>query len=202
MIPSACHSDISKEEEEERRIYGGFSSRVQKEKFVGSFPGNYAWACRLDNLGSIVQDFHPEEMKYLSFYESSNLTSNGLGDDTGVLLKPLRTWYEVPQSTATSVGKASSMLSTQFVTGIKKSARERLQNEDPKETNVFKHHYENHCFLPAASHEKSKLLRVDFVPNFVVAYYGQHNAEHTSHQRSAVGMAVYSVDSRSYSYIR
>ena len=190
-------------------MYGGFSSRLQKGKFVGSFPGNYSWVCRLDNLGTAVEEFHPEDMRYLSFYESSNFTdlsSNGLNSDTDVHSVPQRSWFEVPQSAVANAGKiANSIFTTQFVTGIKKfAAEESLKSEGiniEQAVDPFRRYYDNHCFLPAASHEKSKLLRIDFVSDLIVAYYGQENVESTSHT-FAVGMAIYAIDFRSYSYIR
>ncbi len=209
-MSSPSHSDISKEEEEERGRYGGFSNWLQKERFVGLFPGSYAWVCRLDNLRTIVEEFIPEDTKCLSFYESSNLadsSSSGFDSDTSVHSVPQRSWYRVPQSAVASVDgrAANSMFTTQFVTGLKKpTASEPLKSEPvnvEEAVNPFRHYYDNHCFLPAASHEELKLLRIDCVSGYVVAYYSQDSVE-SPFQNLAVSMAIYTLNNRSYSYVR
>lgn len=208
-VPSASHADISREEEEERGRYGGFSSHLQKEKFVGSFPGNYAWICRLDTLGTAVEAFQPDEKEYLSLHATSNLPDSPLNDfseSACVHPVPQRNWYEATQSTATNSGTTvSSMFTTTFVTGIRKKISAGPAKNGNADVNdsiyPFKCHYDNHWFLPPAPHKKSKLLRVDFVSDFIVAYYSEGNSQDPS-QIVAVGMAIYATNIRSYSYVR
>lgn len=171
---------------------------------MGSFPGKYAWLSRLDNLGKSVSDFSPNEMKYLNFYQSSELSNSVSMDlDDGLRFHSVphatrKAWYEETPSAVPGVGQTS--FSTQFVTGVKKRGTVSLSNKTNCQE-ASKQYYDNHCFLPAASQEY-RLIKVDFVSGLLIAYYGQKDDTIPENQMCAVGMAIYCVDSRSYSYTR
>lgn len=214
MTPSH-HLDISEEEKDERRRYGGLVT-YQHEKFWGSFPGNYAWLCRLDNLEKTVGNFCPSEMKYLNFYRSSEMpelhdsASNAL--DGGLKFHSVahtakKAWFEEPQSPVTGMGQTVlSSFSAPFVTSGRKRSTDSLSNktkvQNPRTANPTKQVYNSHCFLPAASQEELRLVHVDFVSGFLIAYYGQLGGGIARDQMCTVGMAVYCLDSRNYYYMR
>lgn len=158
----------------------------------------------MDNLEDVVDHFFPNEMKYLNFHQSSQLS--GFCESTSINKNSNRTvhsishpvknaWYEEPQAPVTIVGQTPP--TTPFITGIQKSAVEKRRRDG---VTPSKHCYDSHFFLPAVSQEDSKLIGVDFVCDLVVAYYGAGTCSEA--QVPAIGMALYCVDSRSYSYVR
>ena len=214
-MAASSHSDISTEEEEERRRYGGLSPQQHKEKYVGSFAGNYPWLCRLDNLENAVNEFSPKNMKYLNLYQSSQLPGHGFsrsrrlgaGDGHAPSLPcPARKeWHEEPQSSLSGSGKV--VYDCTFVTGVKKGATESLKRKARLDGESRKQCYSNHCFLPAATQEDLELVRVDLAPGTVTVYYGLRAEARGVDMLSevdvpAIAMATYCTDSQSYSYTR
>lgn len=200
---------MSQEEKEERRLYGGLVAH-QNEKFWGTFPGNYAWLCRLDSLKKTVGDFSPGEMKFLNLYQSSqmpelcNLTSDCDLKFHSVPHAANKAWFEEPSSPVAGVGQIPSSFCAPFVTSIRNhdtgSLSYRTKFQDTCTTNQK---YDSHCFLPAACLEDLRLVHVDFVSGFLIAFYGEIcSSDITRNQMWTVGMAVYCVESRSYYYIR
>lgn len=195
--PSSSHFDISKEEEEERGKYGGLAPHQHKEKFQGLFPGSYAWQSRVEQLAMSVHNFAPDKMRYLNFCQSSSLpgSTQNEGKENGPLLSVAchlkKAWYEEPQST--TVGNHNAF-SAKFVTGTPTELR---QSQEPSQCS-----YDSHCLLPAASQEDLKLIRVGFMCDVIVAYYGDSGGTLPTDQTPAVGTATYCVESKCFSYIR
>lgn len=141
-------------------------------------------------------------MKSLNFYQSSELSNSEPMDD-GLRSVPhaaRKAWYEETPSTVSGLGKTSFF--TQFVTGVRKRGTDSLSNKANFQEATTKQYYDNHCFLPAASQEYG-IIKVAFVSGLLIAYYGQRDDNTIPEsQVCAVGMTIYCVDSRSYSYIR
>ena len=205
------HFNISEEEGDERRRYGGFSIHQHKEKYLGAYPGNYTWLSRLDNLEKSVSGFSPSEMRYLSFYQSSGLpelnspaASTDLDNGLQFHAVPHATrkmWYEGTPSAVSGVGQAIfNSFSSQFVTGIQKGGTDSPGAKTHTGSHS-KQRYDNHCFLPAASQEH-KVIKISFVSGLLIAFYGHGDNTVPDNEEWAVGMAVYCADSRTYSYVR
>lgn len=208
-VPTSHHSGISQEEREDWRRYGGLASH-QQEKFRGTFPGNYAWLCRLESLKNAVGDFFPGEMKFLNLYQSCQmpeLVSGALDGGPKVHAVPhaaKKVWFEYPQMPVAGMGQLPNSFSVPFVTSVRNCGADsqsyRTNFQDTHKKGHTKQKYESHCFLPAASEEDLRLVHVDFVSGFLIAFYGPSGT--VKDQMWTVGMAVYCVDSRSYYYIR
>ncbi len=155
-----------------------------------------------------MDDFSPREMKYFNFSQSSvlpELSTSAFPTDNGDVQDlpdaARNAWFAAPQSAFSGVGHKS--FSTQFVSGIQKQGSDSLNSRRLfQDANFSKQSYDCHCFLPAASQD-SRLIKVDFVLGLVLAFYGQSCGDEGAEKCvCAVGMAVYCVDSRSYSYVR
>lgn len=135
----------------------------------------------------------------LPHFSESALKLEGSSLALSVARLSKKAWYEEPQS-STGVSSQASY-GTSFVPTRSFSADSKKDDEDS-----ITRRYDSHCFLPAASQEDSKLIRIDFVCDLVVAYYGQCGTmsgsmlyqDHTP----AVGMATYSIESKNFSYVR
>jgi hypothetical protein len=190
---TSSHFGVSEEEGEEERKY--VHQKTQ------TFPGSQAWLNRLNNLQKSVDDFSPSEMKYLNFSQSSAMSELRSTGDNGLQFCSVphstgKAWYEETRSADSGVGHGTqSSFSSQFITGIHKH-RPKFQ-----EVGTSKQNYESHCFLPAVLQEHD-VTRVDFVSGLLIAYYGEGGGAETGSQVRVAGMVIYSMDSRSYSYIR
>lgn len=212
--------DLSKEEEDDQRMYGGLLPHQHAVKFSGPFAGNHAWTCRLEKLNKTIDNFNPDMTKYLNFQQSTQLAESSnvaihlnkleSSQPTGVeLLNALPTrkaWYEEPQSITFGGQNTQDSSSTQFITGMSKSSLDMQNKELSEERLTSSKQYQNHCILPAVNQENSSVVQVDFVSGLVVAYYGHHpggNEDHVKVTHSPVkDIAVYHTESKSYSYAR
>lgn len=211
---SASHVDISTEGAEERMRYGGLSPHQHQERFSGTFPGNYSWLCRLDNLTNVVRNFRPENGDYLNFCRSSQLpdisdtaSPSSIEDVQSVTHTTRKAWYEEPLSSVSINGPVA--FSTQFVTSIQQPITEPPKSQVNVEESLSPSKRYKHWFLEAATQDDVEVIRIDLVSDLVVVYYGQRNERNgenvngnSEFQRPASGMATYSKDSRTYSYAR
>ena len=177
--------NTTRENDEDRRKYGGMSERHFREKFLGPYIGNYAWTSRLGQLTQSIDHFEPSKAQHLNFYHTSQLLeSRTSSKETRVLretqeqvavvkddLKPVETlkkvWYKEPFSqTQQAAGTTPDVdlqmsFGLQFVTGMPKQASPTLasglqaSSTEPLAPSRFC--YQNRCILPSASN----LMHVD-----------------------------------------
>ena len=178
-------TNTSKENEEDRRRYGGMSERHIGEKFLGPYPGYYAWTTRISQLNQSVDRFQPSKGQYLSLYRASELPDSQTSKETRVMpemqehfaevktgLKPVekseRAWYEGPFSHIHHRGVGSTPdidslgdFNLQFVTGMKKQTAPAiasgLQATGSEALAPSRFFYQSSCILPSAS----SLMHVD-----------------------------------------
>ena len=169
----------TRENDEDRRKYGGMSERHIREKFLGPYTGNYAWTNRLGQLTQSVDHFEPGKAQSLNFYHASHLLESqtsskgtrvvretqehvsGAKGDLRPVERLKRVWYIEPfpqaQQGAGTTPDVDLQISfgLQFVTGIPKQAPPtlasglRASSTEPLAPSRFC--YQNRCILPSAS---------------------------------------------------
>lgn len=153
-------------------------------------------------------------MRYLNFYQSSGLPelnspAASVELDSGLQFHAVpratrKKWYEGTPSAVSGVSQEIfSSFSSQFVTSIRKCGDDS-QDVKTKLEETGSHsrqRYDNHCFLPAASQEY-KVIKTGFVSGLLIAFYGHSDDVVPDNEMWTAGMAVYSIESRTYSYVR
>ena len=185
---------------------GGLSEKDFGEKFLGAYPGCFAWSNRFAHLRQSVNAFSPSEGKYLNFRHSSRLsrppvvnTIRGLrpqqqGDETNCDLEMVeaskKAWYKEPiaMSVPTAGGGGGGVLSSidfglPLLTGVVKTPAirpaSRVKNGSESPSN-FQFTYKNHCILPSAADvlgSESTVTHATFSCGVVVAYYGKRGTQ-------------------------
>ena len=180
-------SNIPRENEEDRWRYAGLTNRdiAIGEKFVGLYPGNYAWMNRMEQLSQRVDSIQPSEGRYLNLCYSSRLLATLAPpeddevrtDAVGLTRKP---WYEEPISysvASQSGGAYHGGFDIQFVTGLTRSIPRvaSLENSGAIESPIpNRYAYTNHCILPSAASvfsQNSRVVAIAFNSGVVIAYY-------------------------------
>ena len=211
----AVRPDISSEEEEERRIYGGLLPLQHALKYQGNFPGSYAWECRMDNLNETVRDFNFEKSSFISVKRSSQLSRScvGHGNSGGgaidiVVLPPKRSWYEVPQLPNSFQDVLTD--GTPVITGMQRtSSLKQVHNQEASTSPLS--YYQTGCILPASCPADLAVVHIAFRTDLVVVYYGwlggrlAEDAEANVSSKlklPVVGITLYHTGSQSYTYSR
>lgn len=155
------------------------SERHIGERFLGPYPGYYAWTNRINQLNQSVDRFQPSKGQYLNLYRTSELPDSqtsketrampkmqesfsGAGTDLQPVEKSERAWYEGPFSHVHHQGLGSTPdvdslrdFHLQFVTGIKKQTTPAivsgLQANGTEALAPSRFFYQSSCILPSAS---------------------------------------------------
>lgn len=229
-VPPTHQSHVEREEDEDRRLYGGLLDTYSSERYAGAYVGQYAWMRRVDQLRASVNACNFGESQFINFHQSSNLLllnaskSDLVAEDSNQALFESKSlgetqtkWYEQPLLSSMSIDLASrENFVAPFISGMQKPAPEihdpGLQsNMDGLSPSVY--YYKNHCILPTAAsllNEDTSVIQLQFASGVVVAYFGSKEVSSEevgpfSSIRANVpvtGLAVYHTDSLSYSATR
>ena len=181
--------DYAKEEEEEQWQSGGLAPHQS------SFTGSHAWLCRLSNSQEMTSKREP-----LTNLQSPRLSEVGEHSATlSVASQVKKAWHEEPQPSVTcSAAQVSG--ETHFPYKWRNSAEYKEGVEGLSPATEF---YDNRCVIPAPCQEDSKLIKLEFMCDLIVMYYGHNVGVTLSPDVTPVtGMTACSIYSRLFSYTR